>query len=80
VAASPRRRAAHTFGRNAGAPGARTERFGRADTIVAVAWHEPPGLAGHWDVRVDDDHLGRFTDPRHPIRHRPEDLGPLEAW
>jgi hypothetical protein len=72
--------AAHTFGRNLGLPGARTELFGRAGTVVAVAWREPPGLAGYWDVRVDYDHLGQLTDPTNPIRHRVEDLVPLESW
>jgi hypothetical protein len=72
--------AAHTFGRNAGAPSSRTELFGRAGTVVAVAWHEPPGMAGQWEVRVDYDHLGRLTEPSNPIRHHPHDLVPLEAW
>jgi hypothetical protein len=72
--------AAHTFGRNAGAPGSRSGLFGRAGTVVAVAWHEPSGVAGHWDVRVDHDRLGQLTEPSNPTWHRPHDLVPLEAW
>jgi hypothetical protein len=74
------RSAAHTYGQDAGAPSSRTEFFERAGTVVAVAWHEPPGLVGRGDVRVDCDHLGRLTDPGNPILHRPHDLVPLEAW
>jgi hypothetical protein len=52
----------------------------RVATVVAVARHEPPGLAGRWVARVDDDHLGRLTDPRQPILHRPGHLVSREAW
>ena len=65
----------------ASSPLPRTQVYGRAGTVDAVAWlaspqREPP----RWQVSVRYDHLTDTTWHGGLIRHRPEDLVPVEEW
>lgn len=62
-------------------PYSRTDLYGRAGTVVAVAWDHPAVGQPRWVVRVDYDHLGQLTGPQNSILHlEAGDLVPTEEW